>query len=404
VGKTNFSKRLLENLPKKEKRYNVFDSETRGLGIAVYPSGQKTFFHLRKVQGWPERTTIGPFPDLTIENARGKASELNGKLSRWKANDYDGPHPLERATRALTLGELLDEYIARHIRANTKNPERAEKSVRWMFDGYVASWRGRRINSIRRKEVLDLLLDVGEKHGQTMANRIVELLRRLYYFAEKVELHTGENPARRVELYGEHKRTRFLNGEELARLFTALRKDTNVDLQDFVVLALFTGARRGDVLSMQWVDLSLSDNRWTIPNPKSRIPYVVPLAPEAVKVLKRRLTRRKDGAPWVFPSFGKTGHVVEMKRAWKLLLERAKIQDLHIHDLRRTLGSWQAALGTSLPIIGKSLGHASTAATEVYARLDLGPVRASVLSATQAMIAASKKKPRAHPAAGAGAA
>jgi integrase len=401
LSKTNFSKRSLENLPPKGKRYNVFDSETRGLGIAIYPSGQKTFFHLRKVQGWPERTTIGQFPDLTVENARGKASELNGKLSRWKANEYEGPHPLERASRTLTLGELLDQYIARHIKANTKNPERAEQAVCWMFNGYLAWWRGRKLNSIRRKDVLDLLQSVGENHGRIMANRLVELLRRLYYFAEKTELHNGENPARRIELYGENKRTRFLNGEELARLFTALRKDTNIDLQDFVVLALFTGARRSDVLSMQWSDISLPDNRWTIPNPKSRTPYVVPLVPESVRVLKQRLARRKDGVLWVFPSFGKSGHVVELKRAWKLLLKRAKIEDVHIHDLRRTMGSWQAALGTSLPIIGKSLGHASTAATEVYARLDLGPVRESVNAAAKAMIAASRKKPKQLPASGA---
>jgi hypothetical protein len=51
-------------------------------------------------------------------------------------------------------------------------------------------------------------------------------------------------------------------------------------------------------------------------------------------------------------------------------------------------------MGASIPVIGKSLGHASTEATMIYARLDLAPVRASVLAATQAMIAASKKKPK----------
>jgi integrase len=69
-------------------------------------------------------------------------------------------------------------------------------------------------------------------------------------------------------------------------------------------------------------------------------------------------------------------------------LKRAGLTDLRIHDLRRTLGSWQAALGASLPIIGKSLGHQSLEATQIYSRLELGPVRQSVERAGQAMLLA----------------
>jgi len=65
-----------------------------------------------------------------------------------------------------------------------------------------------------------------------------------------------------------------------------------------------------------------------------------------------------------------------------------RLHDLRLHDLRRTLGSWQAATGASLPIIGKSLGHKSLAATQIYARLNLDPVRASINKATDAMLTA----------------
>ena len=68
--------------------------------------------------------------------------------------------------------------------------------------------------------------------------------------------------------------------------------------------------------------------------------------------------------------------------------------DLRIHDLRRTLGSWQAKTGASLSIIGKSLNHKTHQATAIYARLDLDPVRQSVNTATQAMLAAAGMK---HP-------
>jgi integrase len=66
------------------------------------------------------------------------------------------------------------------------------------------------------------------------------------------------------------------------------------------------------------------------------------------------------------------------KKAWERVRERSGLADVRMHDLRRTLGSWQALSGTSLQIIGKSLGHKSMKATEVYARLTTDPVRESV--------------------------
>jgi integrase len=68
------------------------------------------------------------------------------------------------------------------------------------------------------------------------------------------------------------------------------------------------------------------------------------------------------------------------------ILKEAGIADLRIHDLRRTLGSWQAATGANSYIIGKSLGHRSQQSTAVYARLNLDPVRDSVNKATDAML------------------
>jgi integrase len=94
-----------------------------------------------------------------------------------------------------------------------------------------------------------------------------------------------------------------------------------------------------------------------------------------------------------FPALtGKTGHLVEPKKAWKRLLDRAGLSNLRIHDLRRTLGSWQAKTGASLLVIGKSLNHKSTQSTAIYARLDLEPVRESINLATTAMLNAAGRK------------
>ncbi|HEY3327803.1 MAG TPA: tyrosine-type recombinase/integrase [Novimethylophilus sp.] len=74
----------------------------------------------------------------------------------------------------------------------------------------------------------------------------------------------------------------------------------------------------------------------------------------------------------------------------------SRLNDLRIHDMRRTLGSWQAATGASLVVIGKSLGHKDTASTMIYSRLNLDPVRDSMQTATRAMLAAGGLLPTAE--------
>lgn len=135
---------------------------------------------------------------------------------------------------------------------------------------------------------------------------------------------------------------------------------------------------------------------WRIPEdqPKNKEPLLCVLPPAAVGILQRRADENaalpaEDQSPYVFPGKGRAGHVTDPKKPWMDLLKRAGIENLRRHDLRRTLGSWQAASGASLCIIGRSLGHKNVATTAVYSRLDLDPVRASVNTAADAIMAAA---------------
>jgi integrase len=396
----NFTKRALEDLHvlRGADRRIVFDTNTPGLGFVVFASGVRSFFHRRFVRGAAERTALGRFPERTIEQARGDASRLNAEVADWKLSGYQGESPFEKRPEATTFGELVDRYIDRHVKKHASHPERAAREVRWAVDKHLARWKKAKLGEITRSDMVQLHEDVGAKH-RTAANRLVQLVRRLYSWGASpdVGVYRGENPARQIKMFHESRRTRFLKPPEMWQLFTALKKEPNADLRDYVILALWTGARRGDLLSMRWKDLGLDDNRWEIPHPKNRSPYVVALTPEAVKILRNRWERSKKDNEWVFPSkHGSTEHIANFKRGWRTLLKRAGLadKDLRQHDLRRTLGSYQAAGGTSLGIIGKSLGHKSLAATAIYAQLDLDPVRESVLTATRTMIAASKRKPK----------
>jgi len=202
------------------------------------------------------------------------------------------------------------------------------------------------------------------------------------------------NLALGIRLNREYSRDRFIQGDELPKFFQALADEENDIMRDYFLLSLLTGARRANVLAMQWKDVNLKRGEWRIEETKTGTPQTVTLSPEVLSILRNRIRNRKPSEPttFVFPGDGRSGHLIEPKKGWQRILERAGIDNLRIHDLRRTLGSWQAKTGASLSIIGKSLNHKNPSTTAIYARLDLDPVRKSVNTATSAMIAAARMK------------
>jgi integrase len=404
--KRNLTKRYIEDLPAPaEGRVQVRDEKTSGLGVVVHATGRKAFYWYKCVHGEPTWRNIGDFPATTLEEARTQAKAWDNDAAAWKRGGYVGPSPFAKRepAKVLTLDKVMEEYITKHLRAHAKNPVKAEESLRWMVGKYMAAWKPRALAEITRDDVRAWHLRAGEKHGTRTANHVVKNLRTLYRFAIRAGLWDGNPPTFGITFYHENKRDRYLQPDELPKLWRALLAAPNPDLADFVNIALWTGARKGDIFSMRWQDLDLEGgNVWTVPNPKSRVPYRIPLDVEVVKILRARLKNRTAGEPWVFPSFGETGHLMDLKARWREVLVAAGLDYPNepgrrptIHDLRRTQGSIQAGLGASLLVIGKSLGHASPQATQIYSRINVDAVRESMTAANKFMRKAMRKKPKA---------
>lgn len=241
-------------------------------------------------------------------------------------------------------------------------------------------------------DIIDRIYKQLGAKNPTTANRTRAMLSSLFAWCDEHRLVDTNLVERVKKAYEESERERFLSGDELGRFFGAMTT-ISPDLRDFFLLALLTGARRANVQAMAWNEIDLRAAEWRIPVTKDGRSQTVTLGPEALAIL----LQRKDEAtsPWVFPGTGAKGHLVEPNRSWATLLKNAELTDLRIHDLRRTLGSWQAKTGASMAIIGKSLNHKSIQATRIYARLDLDPVRQSVQTATDAMLVAAGVKPSA---------
>jgi len=395
----HFTKRALEGLPVRMKRAYWYDTEVRGLALAVHPSGAKTFYLYRSYMGRPRRILIGAFPDVSLERARGRAEELNGIIAK-----KEDPAPRREPTHGeMTLRQLFDLYQEKYAAA--RNAESTRRENARLFKRYFEPWAERRISEVGRREVVNLHQEVGKAHPYA-ANHALALLRSLYNRARFDWEIPCKNPAERVRKFREHSRKRFLQPDEAPALFKAVVNEKNADMRDYILLSLFTGARQGNILGMRWQDVNLDRGVWTIPRTKSGEALEVALSPEAVAILQMRLHRREktrqeahraitegrsmpgyhpDPGVFVFPGRYGRGQLAGVRKLWAEILKRAKIGDLRLHDLRRTLGSWQAMLGSSLLTIGASLGHRDLHATQIYARLNLDPVRKSVESAVAAI-------------------
>lgn len=379
-NKVRFNKTLLESIAPPEKgRATYRDSILPGLQLRVTRTGHKSFVVFKKMKGRPIRITLGTFPPVTVEQARKLSLKILNEISEGR-----DPNEAIRAERAefITLSILFDHYLNDHIRARDKS----EINPQSYYRSYLEKWGRRKLTQITKGDVRAYHNRIARDVSHVTANRVLSLLKAMYNRAIAWEMFNGENPTDGITKFPEKSRERFLHSDELPRFFRALREEPNETARDYFLISLLTGARRSNVLAMRWDEINLVRGTWTIPKTKTGDPHTVPLVVEAIRILSTRFENRRSD--FVFPGRGKSGHLVEPKRAWTRVLERAGIKDLWIHDLRRSLGSWQAATGANLSIIGKTLAHKNVSTTAIYARLDLDPVRQAMERATGAMIAA----------------
>ena len=192
-------------------------------------------------------------------------------------------------------------------------------------------------------------------------------------------------------MFREESRDRFVQPEELPRFLQAIAAEADSSVRAVVLTALLTGARRTEVLTMRWDEVSLTRAEWRISHTKAGRPHLLPI-PHALVVLLRSLPRMY-GNPYVFPGQNGVGHLQNMKRAWDRIRTQAGIPDVRFHDLRRTVGSWLAANGESLHLIGNVLNHRDVSTTAIYARLNLTPVRQALERQASHMLEAATLPP-----------
>lgn len=281
----------------------------------------------------------------------------------------------------MKLGDLMSYWVENYAREHCKKWRSFERE----FELYCAPVAEMELESIRRADLVALQASLKREKGKSAANAAITLICMIYNKAIEWELYEGRNPASKLRKFRIPPRERFLQPEELPKFLDAVKQCRNPTTRDFFLALLYTGQRRRNVAEMKWSDIDFHRRVWNLDSEhqKNSKSHAVPLVDPLMLLLHRR---RHAHPVWVFPRKDGKGPIWHRSTAWKFVLKRAGLSNLQIHDLRRTLASWQAITGASLPIIGRTLNHMDQKSTQIYAKLHLDPVRQSMTTAVDAML------------------
>ncbi|HVM79905.1 MAG TPA: site-specific integrase [Stellaceae bacterium] len=396
------TKTTVDGIEPSGKRIFVWDTELRGFGLRVTPSGAKTYVLQYRMggRGSPARRyTIGQHgkDGWTPETARKKAEELK-RLAKGGTD----PHAAKIAERsAQTLKEFSEHYIEAHARKH-KRERSVEEDERNLNRHILPTLGDRKLSSLTAKDIAKFHTGMGAT--PTTANRCLALLSHMLTFARKQGIVSfAVNPCRDIDKFPETARKRYLSQAEFARLGTVLTEADNAwehhqaamtrwrergkkgkppeksriaehpTAIAIIRLLILTGCRLSEIVTLQHQQIDIAERRLRLTETKTG-PKIVPLATTAVEILTALKKPEETGNLYALPGQRKGRPFGGIQRVWQRIRERARLHDVRLHDLRHSFASAAVAGGTSLFITGKLLGHTQARTTERYAHVATDPL------------------------------
>lgn len=379
-GRFSITKAFINALKTPEKITWYHDRDLPGFAIVVHPSGIKSFMVRYTVRGAGIRrmTAIGRWGIVKLEPARNRAKEILGAVAL-------GADPLAES-QCPTWFDWTTTYYERTAPKRKRPEEHArylgfteEKSkigggvTDGTFREIRQKWGPFRLDQITVEDIERAREKVREG-GKIKAHRWLVHVAACFSAAVKAEL-IRRNPAQKVERErGNPARDRVLSDEEMKKLLAAADADEDPHARAAVLLAVWTGARKGELLNLEWKHVDLKARMVRQPDSKSGRPRLLALPPDAVTMLEK-LPRL---GPYVVAGKDPKWPRYDLKGVWVRITERAGLVGITMHDVRRT---WGLALSRSvgIHIASKGLGHQSITETEaVYAPESFAAVQKAV--------------------------
>ena len=390
MAASKLTKRVIDTTPTTGRDQFLWDTEVKGFGVRIWPSGRRTFVAKYRCgggrSGATRRYTLGTYGTLTVEEARTAARKILGAVAHGA--DPSGERQAKR--REMTVANLIDLYGEKgtdHLK---------ERNRRWMLSRlqhHVVPLLGRKkISEVRVADVEQFMRDVRTgktakdertgprarvivKGGAGAATKGVRDLSAVFAFAVRQELVTF-NPCTPVKKPADGKRLRFLTLAEVGALGGALadmqREGANPKAIAIMRLWALTGCRRDEIAGLEWSAIDLDRACLVLADTKTGR-SVRPLAGAAIALLQN--LPRDPLSPYVFPSEEGGSFYQGTKRFWSKAVARAGLAGVTPHTLRHTIGSAAVSTGETLAMTGALLGHSDARSTSIYAHMQQDPAR-----------------------------
>lgn len=344
--------------PATAKRYEVRDIKTPGLHLRVSVTGAKVFYLSARANGQRRRIKIGPYPIVSLVDARRRATEIVRDI---ELGIFENKQTLQEAS-APPLCEAINQFIDLYAKPNTKD-WRGTRSILGKF----ATLGDMPLDQIKRKDVVSVLDSIVASGTPTRANRALAAIKKLMNWCidrgviETSPVASLRPPTREVA------RDRVLAGDEIIAILKAADAE-GFPFAQFVHLLMLTGQRRGEVAAMRWSEINFDDATWTLPAQRSKNGrlHIVPLTDVMVKILKS--LPRFIGSDFVFTTTGITP--ISGFGRLKERLDDAlpdDTEDWRFHDFRRTASTGMAKLGVLPHVIDAVTNHKSGVVSGVAA-------------------------------------
>jgi len=302
-----------------------------------------------------------------------KLSDARKWVQVTEAAIIEGRHFKTAEAKRHTLADLIDRYIADTLpHKGTSSIRKQTQQLGW-WKAHLGHCRVADITPPLIAEHRDMLRrGTTPRHttrGNTTVNLYLAALSHVFTIAIREWQWCNDNPVHKITKPRLPRgRIRFLSDEERHRLLAVCQKSQNPYLHTIVVLALATGARRGELLSLCWADVDLKRATLTFQHTKNGERRTVPLTGQALTLMQQHAKVRRLATLLVFPNPTGT-RPANIRAAWQGAVRRAGIENFRFHDLRHSAASYLAMSGASLHEIAEVLGHKTLAMVKRYAHL-----------------------------------
>jgi integrase len=360
-----FTQEFVASLKGDGRQRFFFDPVTPGFGIRLTPEGGKSFVARAKVKGKRRLVTLGAFPATKVADARREADRV---LDALKAGRDPAQERKAKEAGLVTVATLAEKWLA-EIVVPKRKPRTAEDYARLVKQKIGPTFGHRPVSEITWGEINKWHASM--KAIPRRANYALAVFKVLLNYAEDAEARPrNSNPARRVAMFREKKRERFLDGPEIAKAAEGIAKaESTGKIGPYAAaglrLALFTGARSGEIKAAKWEHVDWKRKFIRLPDSKTNDARTIQLNKEALEVL-RGLERV---GPYIIAGALEDESYRSLTRAWIVARKLVGLDDVRLHDLRHSFASVALDKGMSLQLIGNLLGHKNARTTERYAHL-----------------------------------